>query len=245
MHDARGSNTSLVSRSLLFVLLVGIAGRGAADEPPVATPAPVTSPTPTAGGANQGTERAVPRRPKMPEPYTGPLSERFPEVEVRITTSFAHDRGVISQVESVVVAGQTVQKHEALAALVAKRQGWTAEGGTSDEDARRTVEAWELAWLERIGADYYDAPTMENWATRGPQGEVPAYHPPRATLHTLPDGERVIAFAYWYTYDAGNHGRGLSRMVTVYRLRDGSYRQPPYPPRAEGDLPRAYSATSR
>lgn len=244
MNDARGSSTSLVSRSLLFVMLVGVAGRGAADEPPVATPAPVTSPTPTTGGANQGTEREVPRRPKMPEPYTGPLSERFPEVLVKISTAFEHNRGVVSQVESVEVGGRKVEKHEALAALVAKRQGWTAEGGTSDEDALRTVEAWELAWLERIGADYYDAPTMENWATRGPQGEVPAYHPPRATLHTLPDGERVIAFAYWYTFDAGNHGRGLSRAVTVYRLKDGSYREPPYPYRAEGDLPSRYSATS-
>lgn len=215
--------------SLALALLLGFVGRGAADEPPAATPAPVASPT-----TNAGTERSMARRSRTPEPYQGSLSAQFPEVELRVSISFAHDAGIISRVESIQVAGRETPADQVLAALVAHRGGWTREGGRSEADALRTVEAYGRAWLERRGTNYFDGPTPDDW--RGYPG-APEYHPPRVSSHTLPDGQRVVAFAFWHTYDGGDAGDVLVRTVGVYRVADGSEWVPPEAGRGPGGPP--------
>ncbi|MCB9678118.1 MAG: hypothetical protein H6737_23660 [Alphaproteobacteria bacterium] len=162
--------------------------------------------------------------PSFAKDYRGPLSDAFPEVVVSMSVGFAHDRGDVARIESLTVADAPVEPWDALEAVVAHRKGWAPDGARTDEDARRTVEAWERAWAARTDLHVIEqAPS--SW--RLPADSAGAFHPPRATLHTL-DGERVVAYAYWHTYDGGNHGAQTSRAVHVYRVEDGK-RLPPMP----------------
>lgn len=180
---------------------------------------------------------------------SGPLSSAFPEVQVAVHTSFAHDRGDMTSIDSLTVCAQPVERGEALAAVVAHRKGWTAQGGSSDEQVLQTVTAWEQAWIGLLRVDCVEqASDLPDAPLRG--DELPAWHPPRATLHTLPGGERVVAFAYWSTHDAGARGRGYWHDVNVYRVKDGTAWEAPTdeegdPAPRTDDLPRPGGFTTR
>lgn len=180
---------------------------------------------------------------------SGPLAPEFPEVLVAVRTSFAHDRGDVTSIDSLTVCGRPVELGDALAAVVAHRQGWTAQGGSADQEVLRTVTAWEQAWIGLLGVRCVEqASDLPDAPLRGE--ELPAWHAPRASLHTLPGGERVVAFSYWSTGDAGARGRGYWHEVDVYRLKDGTRWTPPEdedgdPAPRTDDLPRSGGFTTR
>ncbi|MEL6345533.1 MAG: hypothetical protein AAFV53_20660 [Myxococcota bacterium] len=164
---------------------------------------------------------------------SGVLSDRFPEVSVTITSSFAHDRGMMSSISSLTVVGESCKSSEVLEKLVAHRSGWTRTGGKRPEDALQTFEHfvndWEkrFEWSERVNAET-KPPHMGMFAGMrfGRFDQTlytePAYHPPRIGLHTLEGGQVVVYHAFFRSWDAGTHGQLYDYEVEAYDIRDGA-----------------------
>lgn len=184
---------------------------------------------------------APPNQPPTSEPPAPPdglseLGPEFPLVRVRTQTSFAHDRGDMTTLERVEVAGEPCSRDEVLARIVARWQGWTPAGGRSDADVLRTTQAFVEAWdrlleVERVTDDAVPADlasSLSLGARRSrPLGGPPeapelAYHPPRYEL--LEDGgERVVVASYFVRGHISQRGRHWSYVVSAFRVKDGAH----------------------
>jgi len=160
------------------------------------------------------------RRRHKPNLSEGPLSSNFPEVEVSISSSFAHDRGMISGVDALTVGGEPCTRGELLQKLVALRGGWTRQGGSSDEEIlatfKRFIEDWDAIFPYSGRLTSQESPQH----LRTPLGDS-GYHPPRVALYDLDDGSRIVVHSYFYSWDGGNHGRQYAVKVEAYRVTDG------------------------
>lgn len=187
-----------------------------------------------------------PRRSTGPGCSEGVLSPEFPEIQVKVSASFAHDAGMISDIESIEVAGTPCQQNQVLQALVAARKGWSRSGGSSEGEVKATLHAYQEAWgavLEYSGRvtsetapedlerHLYRSQALGQPQTKAPGFEdVPDYHPPRVGVYALDDGDAIAVASWFQTWDGGNHGTQWAYMVSAYRVSDGSpYKLAPRP----------------
>lgn len=176
--------------------------------------------------------------PQGPRPGEQELSSEFPEIGVTISRSFAHDVGERIQVAALSVGGRPCAGREAIAALVALRKGWSRSGGSSDSDVLETLRAYEAAWREalepaRRATSDSAPPDLERLLSApGVAGQprvrssefpgVPAYHPPRAGIYALDNGERIAVISWFESFDGGDLGTVWKYEVDAYQLRDGT-----------------------
>ena len=195
------------------------------QSPPSPKAQPVTEPltkTKTQTLAPASTTRRV-TGPGMSE---GPLSQRFPEIEVKISASFAHDRGMMSTIESLKVGGVEIRQDEIFTKLVALRRGWTQAGDASPEAALTVFKQFNEDWYAVIPhATRVSQPTLPSRPNPTPGEPLPAYHPPKFELRTLEDGDHVVLHSYFTQWDGGNHGTQTGYNVEAYRVSTGA----PYP----------------
>lgn len=165
-----------------------------------------------------------PRRQTGPSSSDGPLSREFPEVEVKVTSSFAHDRGMVSRVDSIEVGGTACALEDVLPALVALRKGWSAGGGSGDAEVIVTFGAYVEAWARILphsgritGAECPPdlRPLLEGTSPRLD------YHPPRVALFALDDGDKLAVSASFVSWDGGSHGTQFAYEVEAYRVSNG------------------------
>ena len=148
------------------------------------------------------------------------LSPEFPEVRLEAVSDFAHDRGMISRVTSVQVAGVECPQDEVLQKLVAHRKGWTPAGGSSDEEVVATLRAFVDAWSTAVP---HSIRVVSQEAPEGfPPGQAASYHPPRFEIRTLDDGGKIVVHSYWTTWDGGNHGTQWGQQAEAFRVADGA-----------------------
>lgn len=162
------------------------------------------------------------RRTSRPGASEGPLSPRFPEVDVAISASFAHNAGMISRVDRLAVGGDPCQQADILQALVALRDGWTADGGRTDADVVATMTAfvddWDAVFENSGRLTAVDCPpSLASLLARVGID----YHPPQVAIYPLDNGERVVTHAYFKTWDGGNHGRQFAYAVEAFTVDDG------------------------
>jgi hypothetical protein len=210
------------------LLVVGALLSGCPAEP-AKTPEPGANPSPetTKKRETPVTENARPET--GPGTSHGALSGDFPEIEVKVSASFAHDAGMQSSVDSITIGGETCARADVLKALVARRKGWSREGGSTDQDVLQTMTAYTESWASvlqysgRVTAD--EAPSNLASALSGRQvgpDEVLDYHPPRVALYKLDNGEQIVVSSAFYESDGGNHGTQWAYQVQAYRVSDGS-----------------------
>lgn len=164
-----------------------------------------------------------PRLETGPGTSHGSLSVRFPEVEVKVSSSFAHDRGMMSHIDKLSVAGTACAPNEVLQKLVAHRKGWTRSGGSSDSDVVATMQAFVDDWASL----FHYSGRMTSKTAPGPLSKRlkpgdPAYHPPRVAIYPLDDKDKIVVHAYFDTHDGGNHGRQYSYNVEAFRVSTGA-----------------------
>ena len=203
------------------------ASPSASPEAPAPSESPVTAPSPP--------PPHVPRREPGPGMSEGQLSAEFTEVEVEVSSSFAHDAGMQSSLKSLSVGGETCVPQDLLKELVALRKGWTISGGSSEEEVLATFKAFVAAWgaifpySGRLTGDTqprHFADSLRN--ARGPASlaregdEALTYHPPRFAIYALDDGDALVVHSYFQTWDGGNHGTQMAYSVEAYRVSDGS-----------------------
>lgn len=166
-------------------------------------------------------ETVAPRRETGLGVSQGALSARFPEVDVEVTSSFAHDHGMMSSIESLKVKGEACNVGEVLQKLVAARKGWTQAGGSSDKEAlevfRHFTEGW-YALLPHSGRISAETAPDHLKDMLGPVG----YHPPKFGVYPLSDGDKVVVHSFFRTWDGGNHGTQLALEVEAYRISNGA-----------------------
>lgn len=166
---------------------------------------------------------AIPDAPAEPGVSGMELSPAFPEIHLRTRTTFAHDRGNMTRVEQVMVGGKEVTGPETLAALVRHRGGYTPDGGRSDAEVIATVDAFFAAWDRQTDIDRQVGPEpsrfLANTIATNPQ--APAYHPPKVTLETTLDGERVVVVRQWAYSFTGRRGNVFNYIVRAFRVSDG------------------------
>jgi len=172
----------------------------------------------------------VPRKETGPGRSEGQLSAEFTEVEVKVTSSFAHDRGMMSRLESLSVGGKDCSSRDLLQELVALRKGWTVSGGSSDAEVVATFKAFAEAWGEIFphagrltGEALPDHLAGRMNRPLGPNEPGGRYHPPRVAIYALDDGDRLVVESFFRSWDGGNHGRQLAYEVAAYKVSDGSY----------------------
>jgi hypothetical protein len=181
----------------------------------------------------------IPRQGTGPDMSKGQLSAEFTEVEVEVTSSFAHNRGTVSRAESLTVGGKACSSQEVLKELVALRKGWTVAGGSSDQEVKATLEAFVTAWDAAIpNSGRLTGDSLPEHLTGGRvTGPRPSYHPPRVAIYALDDGDKLVVHSYFQTWDGGNHGRQLALAVEAYRVSDGSYFELREPKKSRGQAP--------
>ncbi len=168
-------------------------------------------------------EGAAQMRWSSPGGGQGPLSERFAEVELSVKSSFAHDRGMMSSVEWVKVAGEACRSGEVLEKLVAVRGGWGPGGERGHAEVLETFKAFLEDWSQwfQYSTMLKGAEPPRNLASilnsRGME-----YHAPKVGLYELSNGQCVVAHAYFVSWDAGPRGTLYARRVDAYRVEDGT-----------------------
>jgi hypothetical protein len=177
----------------------------------------------------------------------GPLSPEFPEVLIKTSVSFAHNRGDMVGVDSIEIAGETCASREALERLISARGGWSPDGGSGEDDVCSTLRAWVLAWAAARAEDVLtDGSAPEDLERLLPApGDLPDYHPLQVELATLPDGERVVLATAYERGHIGQRGRLWEYRVEIYRVEDGRPVQPPPPPDFRGPEPDAWPLPRR
>lgn len=167
-----------------------------------------------------GLPTAPPRRHDRPGMSTGPLGTGFLDVDVAVSSSFAHDRGTVTSVNEVSVGGKACAPQDVIKCMVAHRKGWTTAGGSSDAEVVATLTAFKNAWFGLLE----DKPRMND--EKVPSYHAMAfngtYHPPRVELYTLATGEKLVVHSYFASWDGGNHGQQFAHRVEAYRVSDGS-----------------------
>ena len=161
---------------------------------------------------------------ESPEIHEGPLSAYFPQVRVRTTRSFAHNRGLRTSLNAISVAGRDCARDELLPALIALWKGWTPSGGTSDADIIATVSELVGAFAQILEIDVLVSPKSPEdlvAALRDRRRDFPAYHPPEVALYALEDGKRVVIASYFVRGHVGMRGRSWSYRVEAFRVADG------------------------
>ncbi len=151
----------------------------------------------------------------------GPLSTRFPEVNTKVTSSFAHDRGMMNRVESISVAGQPCTTNQVLQMLVAHRKGWTQSGGSADAEVVATMRAFADDWSAMLpNSGRLTSKTPPRHASS--QHMTHGYHPPMVELYRLTDGDKVVVHTYFVAWDGGTHGRQYGLNAESYRVSTGA-----------------------
>lgn len=171
--------------------------------------------------------------------YRGPLSPYFPLVEVETTTSFAHDYGDMTSIKGLKVAGKEREAAKLLEAIVAEWKGWTATGGSSDEDVLRTTRQYVEALDTVLKVDRIDGeePPAE-LASVLPTPAGLTYHPPQYVIHEVA-GERVVVATAFHRGHIDSRGQNWVHFVRAFRVTDGST----YPIGKDSPLPQ-YSSFS-
>lgn len=148
----------------------------------------------------------APRGPSRPgAPATSKLSKRFPEVSVRVSSSFAHDYGTEVRIERIEVAGVAAVGTEVLARVVEARGGWARDGKSRDADVLATLQAF-----------------VEDWDGIYARNNAPFNVPGKRTYRIVKLGKERVALA---TYTVHGHisarGQHYQLVVRAYRVRDG------------------------
>lgn len=163
------------------------------------------------------------RRTTGPGTSEGSLSARFPEIEVSVSSSFAHDAGMMSTVKSLQVGGKPCATGDVVQALVTLRKGWTQSGGRTDADIIRVFSAFADDWTALFeNAGRLTAPTPPRGLGSLPMPAPLSYHPPRFAIYALDDGDRIVTHAFFRTWDGGNHGQQFEYVVEAYRVSTGA-----------------------
>ncbi|MFN3197045.1 MAG: hypothetical protein ACE366_01335 [Bradymonadia bacterium] len=178
------------------------------------------------------TAQTSPRKMTGPGMSEGALSARFPEIEVEVTSSFAHDRGMMSYVKSQKVGGEEVGPKGVLYHLVKLRKGWTAQGGSSDEEAltvfKHFIKDWNALFEYSTRITTPELPDHLKRLSGGFPG-LPPYHPPKFEVRTLESGEKVVVHSYFSSWDGGNHGRQMGYSEDAYLISTGEMHRLPRP----------------
>ncbi|MBL4846489.1 MAG: hypothetical protein JKY65_13260 [Planctomycetes bacterium] len=185
------------------------------------------------------TEPGASEGPRKPGASEGPLSADFPEVEIKVSASYADDAGMESFIDLTTVAGEPCERVDVLKALVACRKGWSREGGSTDQDVVETMTAYVEAWAsvlkysgratsDEIPSSLASALYKTVPLSHGPKPRpelrdgLPDYHPPRVALYKLDNGEQIVVSSAFYESDGGNHGTQWNYRVEAFRVSDGS-----------------------
>ncbi|MBL4846488.1 MAG: hypothetical protein JKY65_13255 [Planctomycetes bacterium] len=221
---------------------------------PAKTTKPGASPPPATPDKREPEMTETPRRNTGPGISEGVLSADFPEIEANVSASFAHDAGMMSRVESITVGGEACAKADVLKEMVARRKGWSREGGSNDRDVVETMSAYVEAWASaleysgRLTSDeapsnlvsvLYKPTALPNGPKVKPEpyDGLPDYHPPRVALYKLDNGEQIVVSSAFYERDGGRHGTQWDYEVEAYRVSDGSHFKLAPAPRRGAPLP--------
>lgn len=207
---------------LLPLVSLAIACDGERPKKTITEPKPEPMKTPETPGGKK-VKMGEERLDRLEGP--GSLSDDFPELEIETKSSFANDRGMMTSIVSVKVKGKKLEdKSEVLAAIIAARGGWSSAGESSDDDILRTAEAFVRAWAGVLDEGLLSEPEAPEDFTealkKAPQG-FPKYHPPKAGIYKLDNGERIVAVAYFERGYVGMRGRNWSFNVPAFRVKDG------------------------
>lgn len=158
-------------------------------------------------------------------PGVGGSNERllrdFPELEVKVSSSFAYDVGDMVALESVSCIGQKlIDLSVALPALLAVRGGWSRDGENSPEVIKDVALSFALAIAEVMACDVlHDLNPPPDLV--GLLSGRPEYHPPKAELHHF-EGRDLVLVCFYERGHISNRGRHWTYHVKAYDVSSGA-----------------------